>query len=590
MRRAPRRACLRARQPAGPRGTGRAPDLGPRGPRPSWCRRRGARGHRPRRENRSEDARRPRSRPSRRRLSARAAAWRRVALCCPRRRQAGRQAGRQHGHRGRQAAARGRGGGARALQLRDLHRVGQEAQDLVCVAHLAPRRGPHQPHPRRVGQPRPDQARARRLHRPGQRAPQRHRRPRRLVLHLPRARHRLQRARSGLQAQLHQHAARREDRPLRPVGQPRQDRDNRPLWRRGPHHLRQGHRGGRRHPPHHRHHEGAHRLPRDQGRPPRGPPQAGRQDPHAGRPGQRHQGRHRALLVPPWRRQALWRHRGPPAQPPLPGDQRHVPRAAHPHRPAHVPAPHRRPHHLHLRRCGKHFGPKQEARRPRARRVQRQRRIRLGHLHLPPVPALRHRGGHRDRPAGRRRRHRLLSQGGPRAGRGHQVPRVQRAQAPGGRRQGQRVLQLHPEGRRRHGQPLPGADARLPALARHHQDRQVRLHEQHEVRRDHRERHRDHRAHSDSGSPCAQGCTGRDHGQGLRGLRRRQRLQGLQGRPRGYHGPQRQRLWRRRREAGQLSRHFSLRGVLSPPAPPRPRVTKLLPRVTSRVPPINACR
>ena len=78
--------------------------------------------------------------------------------------------------------------------------------------------------------------------------------------------------------------------------------------------------------------------------------------------------------------------------------------------------------------------PDRAADRARARRVQRLGRVRLRHLHLPAVPGPRDRGVHPRRAGRRRGRHRLLPQGGARARRGDEVPRLQRAQAPGGRR------------------------------------------------------------------------------------------------------------------------------------------------------------
>ena len=110
------------------------------------------------------------------------------------------------------------------------------------------------------------------------------------------------------------------------------------------------------------------------------------------------------------------------------------------------------------------------AHRARARRVQRLRRVRLGHLHVPPVSRARHRGVHPRRPGGRRRPHRVLPEGRARPRRGDQVPRLQRAQAPGGRRPRRAVLRPHRVRGRRAGHALPGADARRAPLARraHH--------------------------------------------------------------------------------------------------------------------------
>ena len=60
---------------------------------------------------------------------------------------------------------------------------------------------------------------------------------------------------------------------------------------------------------------------------------------------------------------------------------------------------------------------------------------------------------------GRARHHRLQPQGRPRARRGHQVPGLQRAQAPGGRRRGRDLFRAHRMRRRRAGRALPAADA-----------------------------------------------------------------------------------------------------------------------------------
>ena len=132
--------------------------------------------------------------------------------------------------------------------------------------------------------------------------------------------------------------------------------------------------------------------------------------------------------------------------------------------------------------------------RARARRVQRLRRVRLRHLHLPALPHARHRGMHPGRAARRRRPGGLLAQGGPRARRGDQVPGLQRAQAPGGRRHRRPVLRPHRVRGRRAGHALPGADARRAALAGHPQDPPPGVDEQHEVRRHHRLGHRGRRA------------------------------------------------------------------------------------------------
>jgi GTP cyclohydrolase II len=64
------------------------------------------------------------------------------------------------------------------------------------------------------------------------------------------------------------------------------------------------------------------------------------------------------------------------------------------------------------------------------------------------------------RAARRRRPDRLFAQGRPGARRSDQVPGLQRAQAPGGRRHGRPVLRPHRVRGRRAGHALPGADAR----------------------------------------------------------------------------------------------------------------------------------
>ena len=85
------------------------------------------------------------------------------------------------------------------------------------------------------------------------------------------------------------------------------------------------------------------------------------------------------------------------------------------------------------------------ARLPRARRVQRLRRVRLRHLHLPALSrARRSRSASQMAQAGRRRARRLQPQGRPRARRGDQVPRLQRAQAAAGRRPRRRPISSAP--------------------------------------------------------------------------------------------------------------------------------------------------
>ena len=174
------------------------------------------------------------------------------------------------------------------------------------------------------------------------------------------------------------------------------------------------------------------------------PAQGRRQGAHGRRRGHGDQGGDRAGVVAARRGQALRLHRGRPAPRAVRGDRRHVPGAGHAQRPRGVPAADRRPDALHLRRPARPGQPGGRAHGARARRVQRLRRVRLRHLHLPALPHARHRGVHPGRAARRRRPDRLLPQGRPRARRGDQVPGLQRAQAPGGRRHRRPVLRRAP--------------------------------------------------------------------------------------------------------------------------------------------------
>ncbi len=213
------------------------------------------------------------------------------------------------------------------------------------------------------------------------------------------------------------------------------DRVDRSVGRVGRRRVRRLHRAGLRHPSDDRGHEGAHRPARDPACDHVRPARARQPRPARERLGRRHQGRDRTGVVAAGRRGALRRRRGRPAPQPVRGDGRHVPRARHAHRPRGVPAADRRADAVHLRRPARARRSVRHADRARARRVQRLRRVRLRHLHVPPVPHARDRGVHRRRAARRRRADRVLPQGRPRARRGHEVPGLQRAQAPGRRRQ-----------------------------------------------------------------------------------------------------------------------------------------------------------
>ena len=126
------------------------------------------------------------------------------------------------------------------------------------------------------------------------------------------------------------------------------------------------------------------------------------------------------------------------------GNGRHVSGARHARRPRGVAAADRRADGLRVRRSARSRESRRHAHRARARRMQRLGRVRLRHLHVPAVPDARDRGVHTRRAGGRRRARRLLPQGRPRARRGDEVPRLQRAQAPGRRRQRRPTISCAP--------------------------------------------------------------------------------------------------------------------------------------------------
>src|SRR6185437_10705867 len=158
----------------------------------------------------------------------------------------------------------------------------------------------------------------------------------------------------------------------------------------------------------------------------------------------------------------------------------------------------RRDHCLYVRRSVDDQRSETAADLPRARRMQRPRRVRLRYLHLPALSRPRHRRMRKAGAARRRGTDRLQSQGRPRARRGHQVPRLQCAQAAGRRRSGRHLFRAHRVRRRRAGRALPTADAGRAALARHLAHRPLRLDVEHEIRCHRRERHRYRRARADS--------------------------------------------------------------------------------------------
>ena len=141
--------------------------------------------------------------------------------------------------------------------------------------------------------------------------------------------------------------------------------------------------------------------------------------------------------------------------------------------------------------------PDGDADRARARRVQRLRRVRLRHLHVPALPHARDRGVH-PRRAGRaasglvvycRKEGRALGEVTK-----FLVYNARKRQEGGDSRE--QLFPAHRVRRGRAGHALPGADARRAALARHAPHPSPRVDEQHEVRRDRR------RAASRSASAC----------------------------------------------------------------------------------------
>src|SRR5437763_9909439 len=145
--------------------------------------------------------------------------------------------------------------------------------------------------------------------------------------------------------------------------------------------------------------------------------------------------------------------------------------------------------------------------------MQRLGRLRLRHLHLPPLPGAWRRGVHRDGAAGRRRPRHLQPQGRARLGRGDEVPRLQRSQKAAGRRSRRHLFRAHRMRCRGAGCPLPGAGAgRLP-LAWHPPHRSLGVDVEHEAWRGAGAGDRDCRARRPAGAAGAEGRPGRDRGE-----------------------------------------------------------------------------
>src|SRR5437879_1656585 len=145
--------------------------------------------------------------------------------------------------------------------------------------------------------------------------------------------------------------------------------------------------------------------------------------------------------------------------------------------------------------------------------MQRLRRVWLGYLHLPSIPAPRYRGMRARRTNRRPRHHHLQSKGRPCARRGHEVSCLQRTQASGGRRCRGPVFRAHRMCRRRSGCALPAVDAGCGALARLEADRPLRFHERHEARCANRPRHRNRRTRANSRRARARRRAGGNCGQ-----------------------------------------------------------------------------
>ena len=189
----------------------------------------------------------------------------------------------------------------------------------------------------------------------------------------------------------------------------------------------------------------------------------------------------RSGLVAARRRRAVRGRRSGPAPLPVRADRRHVSRAGHPARPQRLPAADRRHDALHLRRPGL-LGDKRKTLTCRVHDECNGSDV-FGSDICTCRPYLTHGIEEATRAgAGRRRRpDRLQPQGRPRARRGDQVPRLQRPQAPAGRRPGGDLFRAHRMRRRRPGRALPAAHAGRDPLARHPPHRPLRLDVQHEI-------------------------------------------------------------------------------------------------------------
>ena len=246
------------------------------------------------------------------------------------------------------------------------------------VAHGAP--------PIRWGAADPADARAGGRHDDAPQPAQRHRHPLRQLRHLSRAGGRRAGARpAGI--------APTSPTPRRPTrsartrsGRPDEDRLDRSVGRRGRRGLRDDLADGLRHPPDHRGHQGAHRHARDARRDRR--PAASSADGKILLDERRRASVTKAAIEPVWWLPGVAERFGVERDRPAPhavrADRRHVSRAGHARPTSRCSCRRSAGRPLYI------FGDPRDARRPdddadraRARRVQRLRRVRLRHLHLP---------------------------------------------------------------------------------------------------------------------------------------------------------------------------------------------------------------
>ena len=272
---------------------------------------------------------------------------------------------------------------------------------------LSSRRGDRQPLPDRVGRAERPRAGAGDRLGAGRIGPQRHRRARRRLFALSRAGHLVGGDECGLATGPDRYPSNPSVRAVRPVAEPREDRVAGPVGTSGGGRLQGRDPGRRRHPPDHCGHQGAADLAGDQPGDRRRAAEH-RRDDRAREPGRGgDQGGARSGLVSAGHRRTVRGDGDGASADALRGDRRHVrrPRDAAGHQG--LFAADRGDHPLCLRRPGQDRRSDPAADLPRARRVQRLGRVRLGHLHLPALSDPRHRGVRARGAVGRRGADRL---------------------------------------------------------------------------------------------------------------------------------------------------------------------------------------